>query len=131
MDKGRLLAIPALKEFKLQQTKQKQTMKKQYYTHKSNKGDKHRVCGILRKTPNPSLPGRKVARKGFLEMITPEMSLKRRVAVSQVGRRKEKTRRKWAKNITSSLLLEYQVCGKDWRKRLEGTKLVKELKLYL
>lgn len=72
-----------------------------------------------------------MARKGFLEMITPEMSLKRRVAVSQVGRRKEKTRGKWAKNITSSLLLEYQVCGKDWRKRLESTKLVKELKLYL
>lgn len=33
-------------------------------------------CGVLRKTLNPSLRGRKIARKGFLDMMTPETSQK-------------------------------------------------------
>lgn len=47
-------------------------------------------CGVLRKTLNPSLPGRKIARKGFLDMMTPETSQKRRVAVSHMGKRNER-----------------------------------------
>lgn len=76
---------------KQKKTKQNNDNKQQ----QNNKGHKHRICGVLRKTRNPSLPGRKVARKGFLEMMTPETSLKGRVAVSQMERR-ENIIGKWA-----------------------------------